>query len=234
MSASASVSASTPSTTTATASTATTTISSATTTVTTSTSSSSSLSPSFSSLVATFSKDENSRGIPSVIFIENVDGYCEKFGSADVAFKELQNLYGKYKFMESQLIQQKKGLLSKIPDIKNALNTLQVLIDRQDSDESVKTTFQVSETVYAKAEIQNKAKTIFLWLGANVMLEYGYKEAEELLTKNLKNARTTVDSLDKDLDFLKDQITTCEVNVARVHNHRVKLRQETTPKKKSS
>ena len=54
---------------------------------------------------------------------------------------------------------------------------------------------------------------------ANVMLEYTYEEALDLLTNNLKNAVDTVDSLDTDLDFIKDQITTTEVNIARVYNN---------------
>jgi len=51
------------------------------------------------------------------------------------------------------------------------------------------------------------------------MLEYTYEEALELLTNNLANAIETVDSLDTDLDFIKDQITTTEVNIARVYNN---------------
>ena len=54
------------------------------------------------------------------------------------------------------------------------------------------------------------------------MLEYTYDEALELLTNNLKNAKETVESLDTDLDFIKDQITTTEVNIARVYNQDVR------------
>ena len=50
------------------------------------------------------------------------------------------------------------------------------------------------------------------------MLEYTYDEALELLNKNYEQAKETKDSLDKDLDFIKDQITTTEVNIARVYN----------------
>jgi len=45
------------------------------------------------------------------------------------------------------------------------------------------------------------------------MVEYTYDEALELLENNLKNANTTGESLDEDLDFIKDQITTTEVCV---------------------
>ena len=61
---------------------------------------------------------------------------------------------------------------------------------------------------------------------ANVMLEYTYEEAMELLQKNLTQATTSVEQLDKDLDFIKDQITTTEVNIARVYNHDVRERRK--------
>lgn len=43
------------------------------------------------------------------------------------------------------------------------------------------------------------------------MLEYTYEDALELLTNNKTQAGDTVESLDEDLDFIKDQITTTEV-----------------------
>ena len=43
----------------------------------------------------------------------------------------MQELYRKYKFMETQLIQQKKSLLTKIPDIKNALQAVEFLIKKR-------------------------------------------------------------------------------------------------------
>lgn len=48
-----------------------------------------------------------------------------------VVLKELQELYSKYKFMESRLVQQKKNLLSKIPDIKSAHQAVEYLITKQ-------------------------------------------------------------------------------------------------------
>ena len=51
--------------------------------------------------------------------------------------KELHNMYGKYKFMESSLVQQKKGLVTKIPEIKNALNALAFLVKKQEACSSL-------------------------------------------------------------------------------------------------
>lgn len=56
------------------------------------------------------------------------------------------------------------------------------------------------------------------------MLEYDIDEAQALLEKNLLTATKNLDSLEEDLDFLRDQFTTTEVNMARVYNWDVKRR----------
>ena len=50
------------------------------------------------------------------------------------------------------------------------------------------------------------------------MVEYTYAEALKLLAKNLGNAEAKIAECETDLDFLKDQITTTEVNLARIYN----------------
>lgn len=59
---------------------------------------------------------------------------------------------------------------------------------------------------------------VYLWLGANVMLAYPIDEAEELLESKLKAAKTSLSNCEEDLDFLREQVTTMEVAVARVYN----------------
>ena len=62
-------------------------------------------------------------------------------------------------------------------------------------------------------------------MGADLTVEFTYKEAEELLNKNLLNARTNIKTYNDDLSYLKEQITTIEVNLARVHNYKIKMQQ---------
>ena len=63
---------------------------------------------------------------------------------------------------------------------------------------------------------------VLLFLGADLMVEYTYQEALTLLQKNLKNAKTNINTYTEDLEYLREQITTIEVNLARVHNYKVK------------
>ena len=114
----------------------------------------------------------------------------------------------------------------------------------KETDKSMDTNFLLAHNLYGKATIAPTDK-VCLWLGANVMLEYTLDEAEELLRGNQKTAQTTLEKVDEDLDFLRyerqssrriffhvmhdisrDQITTTEVNMARLHNWAVKQRQQ--------
>lgn len=169
----------------------------------------------------------NSRGIPSAEFVENVEAFLAKSGKTfEQVIGEQQVMYSKYKFMESQLTTQKRGIMRKIPDIKNALAAVEALIARKEEGENYQTEFQLADAVFAKAEVSEENNTVFIWLGANIMLEYEYDEARDLLGRNLVNAEEQLVTLTTDLDFLKDQITTSEVCLARFHNHGVKLRKE--------
>ncbi|KAK8967880.1 putative prefoldin subunit 3 [Platanthera guangdongensis] len=58
--------------------------------------------------------------------------------------------------------------------------------------------FELSEGIYSRARIEN-GDSVCLWLGANVMLEYSCHEAEELLKKNLENAKASLEVLIADL-----------------------------------
>ena len=58
------------------------------------------------------------------------------------------------------------------------------------------------------------------------MLSYKIPEAIELLLTKLKNAEASLQSLQDDLEFLREQITVMEVNTARLYNWDVIRRRE--------
>eukprot|EP01083_Nonionella_stella_P141698 437078_1 len=179
--------------------------------------------------------ESNSRNIPQAVFIENVSEYVSKSGkNLETIEKDIDQLYRKYKFMESQLIAQKGNLLQKIPDIKTAQKSLKFLVSKQeDGEETFDTQFMLADNVYASAEVETCDK-VCLWLGANVMLEYSYDEAGELLKRNQNSAEKNLEILNGDLAFLKDQCTISEVNIARLHNHKVELKKVTKVEEQKS
>jgi len=178
---------------------------------------------------ALFQKDggSNKRKIPEAIFIENVEALCVEH-TQEIVLSRLQELYSKYQYMQSSLLAQRSSLKTKLPDISQALETVQHLVSRRDAGQDGETseyTYQLSENIFAKAAVP-PTNVVCLWLGANCMLEYTLEEATDLLKTNEANAKETLASIEEDMAFLRDQITTTEVNIARTHNYGVKLRQK--------
>ncbi|XP_068553374.1 prefoldin subunit 3 isoform X11 [Anas acuta] len=169
---------------------------------------------------------------PSPEYLEDVDSFMKQPGNetADVVLKKLDEQYQKYKFLELNLAQKKRRLKSQIPEIKQTLEILKHMQKKKESTNPMETRFLLADNLYCKASVPPTDK-VCLWLGANVMLEYDIDEAQALLEKNLSTATRNLDSLEEDLDFLRDQFTTTEVNMARVYNWDVKRRNKEDPSK---
>jgi prefoldin subunit 5 len=132
----------------------------------------------------------------------------------------------KYKTYEASLLQQKRRLKAQIPDIESSLAVVRDLKARLEGGaEPFTAHFGLADQVYAKAQITPENK-VCLWLGANVMLEYGYDEAEALLATNLAVAQAKQTEVREDLDFIRDNVVITEVNMARAFNHDVITRRE--------
>ncbi|KAG5652713.1 hypothetical protein H0H81_003964 [Sphagnurus paluster] len=148
--------------------------------------------------------------------------------------------------MDSNLTQRRHSREEKIPDIQKTLDMVEFLLERregkgkasEDDDEDdlddleedapgkpLKTTFELNDTLFAEAELED-TDTVYIWLGANVMLSYKLPAAIELLRSKLAVAQTSLDNTIEDLEFLREQLTIMEVNTARVYNWDVKRRRE--------
>jgi len=153
---------------------------------------------------------------------QQTDG--DEVPDASRVIRKFDEEHNKYRFMEVNLVQKKRRLKNQIPEIKTSLDVLKLMRSRKESGQDMESNFMLSDEVYMTAKIPPTDK-INLWLGANVMLEYSLDEADALLTKNLETANKNLSQIDIDLDYLRDQITTTEVNMARVYNWDVKRRQ---------
>ena len=162
---------------------------------------------------------KNSRGVPTMNFIDNVEDWIDKFTSEKL-ISYINQYLNKYKFMEAQIVKSNEGLNVKIPDIEKCLETIEYL-EKKDKEKPVNIDYMVSNNLWAKAEV-NVPDSVFLWLGANVMCEYKMDEAKTLLNQNLLNAQNQIKKNNSDLEFIKDQMTVCEVNIARVYNETVR------------
>ncbi|WKX89215.1 hypothetical protein Q1695_008682 [Nippostrongylus brasiliensis] len=165
------------------------------------------------------------RGIPVMEVVEDVEAWLAKEKlSPEEGVSVLEEKYKKYKYVEASMTSQKARMAEKLPDYKNSLAILDVLIEKKAKEEPFETTYLVSEEVYTKATVK-KPEKVSIWLGANIMVEYELDKAKELLEKNQGSVQKAVDELTSELAFVKDQITTTEVNIAHVHNYGVKKRQ---------
>eukprot|EP01134_Creolimax_fragrantissima_P008333 CFRG8333T1 len=164
---------------------------------------------------------KNPRNIPEATFVEDVAAFM-KGKETDEELKRLDELHRKYKFMEANMQRQRSHFESKIPDLKSDVQVVKEMSKLKEGREMT-THFALADNVYAKAAV-SKTDRIGLWLGANVMLEYPIGEAEGLLIKNLSQTEASVKSLAEDLDFIREQSTVTEVNMARLYNWDVRRR----------
>ncbi|KAF5659673.1 prefoldin subunit [Fusarium heterosporum] len=162
----------------------------------------------------------NPRGIPYAPFVDKVEDYVTTRDDVEPTLRSFQEMISKYQFMEMNLQKRMGGLKEKIPDIQKTLDSVKFLKLRKDDDEAIDTTFELNDTLYSKAKIP-ATEEVYIWLGANVMLSYPIDEAETLLSSKLSTAKTSLSNCEEDLDFLREQITTMEVAIARVYNWEV-------------
>jgi len=171
---------------------------------------------------------QNEGGIPAVKFIEDIDTFSNGFtppASAELLIGAYSDLFARYKKIEENLNRKRVRFLQKIPEIEKSLALVQYLKSKQDVsvETPVVTRYSLSETIFATSELDCNG-TVNLWLGANVMLEYTYDDAIQLLSSKETNAKKEYQSVLEDLAFCRNQIITSEVNISRVYNWDVRIK----------
>lgn len=119
--------------------------------------------------------------------------------------------------MEISLNNKRMRMQSKLEDLTKSISSVEGLKSNPTSTFQ----FELNDTLYTKARLpvnQTELETIHLWLGANVMLSYPVEEGLKLLREKKEEAEAMVKKCEEDLLYVRDQITTMEVNTARVYN----------------
>jgi Prefoldin subunit len=73
-------------------------------------------------------------------------------------------------------------------------------------------------------KVDTAFEKVYLWIGANTMVEYSYDEAIELLELQLVQSHSKIEEISEDLFHLRGNSITVEVSMARLFNHSVKLK----------
>ncbi|CAD2100213.1 prefoldin subunit 3, putative [Plasmodium vinckei] len=146
------------------------------------------------------------RNIPGARFIEHVTEFLQN-KNEETILRLAKELLLKYKFMEHTFVTRQMNTEKKIPELKDALKVVNALYKRKQMNETaaLEHYFPLEESLYAK--------------GANVMVEFPFNEAIELLNQHLERAINLSEEMDKELVWLHEQISTTEINISRIHNY---------------
>ena len=142
------------------------------------------------------------------------------------ALSELQRKYSRYKLIERDLQEQRIRYSTKLPDVQRSLEAVEMLCEKRDVENAAEETlvkYQLTEATFADASVTSP-ESVYLWLGANVMLEYPLDEAKELLETNVHACERGLEAYARDLAVLKDNMTIVEVNMSRIYNYDVRKR----------
>lgn len=111
------------------------------------------------SLLKLITEVKNPRGIPSALFIENVEDFL-KDSTVEAMLGAYQELYGKYKYMESSFEKSKGIYKGKIPDIEQTLDMIRLMASKREENEDMIANYSLSDTVYAKAKVTRNAANL--------------------------------------------------------------------------
>ncbi|CAE7857274.1 VBP1 [Symbiodinium sp. KB8] len=125
--------------------------------------------------------------------------------------------------MELHLLENRKRIQMKLPDLEKSLEVVKMLQAKKEAAETLSTRFNLSDNVYAQAKVEPDDR-VCVWLGADVMLEYTYTEAEEMLTKRVADAKAKDAEIVEDLAWVRENKIIAEVNTSRTFNYDVRRR----------
>jgi prefoldin subunit 5 len=172
-------------------------------------------------------QDGNTAGIPTAQFIEDPADFlqilpdtdsADSTAKLDATLNIMQSLLQRYKFMETNLAKNLNTYKEKIPTISRALDAVKHLMKCKEDSTELNVHFNLANNVYSEATVKPEGK-VALWLGVNVMLEYSYEEALALLNDNFTKATDKLEETRHNYAFLREQIITTEVNIARIYNY---------------
>ncbi|KAL6947757.1 hypothetical protein ACO0RG_000343 [Hanseniaspora osmophila] len=185
-------------------------------------------------------KKTNPRGIPEAPFIEKVEEYVVSPDQFEQVFQAFQERLQQYKYMMESKNKTFSDLKRRLPGLESNLKMCGVLKggksagdededeeeDEEEENKQIEVNYQLDDTLYTKAVIEKPVDKVALWLGADIMMEYPLDEAIELLHTQIKDCEEKLIEAEQDVEFLRENITTMEVNTARLYNWDVERRQK--------
>lgn len=169
-------------------------------------------------------KKTNPRGIPKAPFIDLADKQLTN--NIQLTISNLQQTLQKYEYMLESKDQQLKSITGVVKDISTNLKVVKLLLIEDiddDAEDLQEIQYELEDGLYTFATLSNKNKsnTVSLWLGAGILMEFTYEEALEVLEDKYATYDIKIKEIMEDLEWLREQKTTMEVNIAKVYNYNV-------------
>nr|QBH72846.1 prefoldin subunit [Isotomurus palustris] len=165
--------------------------------------------------------------IPQVEFVDDVDNFMalkDNENNAQAVLKRLEEVYSRLKLIEQTNVRTKARLRDQLSEFDKSLKMIKHLRKRREENKDTITQFRLADHAFITAKVP-PVDNIGLWLGANVMLEYGLDEGEALLKEKQQKAENSLKATNDLIDDVRENVTTLEVNMARIYNWDVKRRQ---------
>lgn len=156
--------------------------------------------------------------VPKVIFSANTQDLILPGKSIEESISAYRDLTNNYHYIESTLDERLSRAHVKRDELSKNLQVVRML---QSLSEPVIVDFELGDCLYAKAKVSADGVKVNLWLSQNTMLAYSLEEAEQMLAERVKEAEAVVGGLVEEERLLKEQITTSQVNMARLYNFHV-------------
>jgi len=172
-------------------------------------------------------KDVNPRGIPKALFIDLND--TKITSNLELTVANVQQNLQKYVYMLKSKDQQLKSITDITKDIKTNSKVIDTLIaqnadDSDDEDgEFQDIQYELEDGLFAFASIPKKSttNTVSLWLGSGILMEFTYEEAQQILSEKSAVYTNKINEIMEDIEFLREQITTLQVNMSKVYNYSI-------------
>lgn len=140
-----------------------------------------------------------------------------------VEIVKLREINMKYNAMKNFLEKRKEKTEQKIDELNESILVVRGVEKKQkmareninENKKALELFMPLEETLYVKGEM-NLAHTIYIWLGANVMVELKFDEALNLLNSHLDRAHNLYKQMVEESEYMRKQVEIANANLAAV------------------
>lgn len=134
---------------------------------------------------------------------------------------KLREINMKYNAMKNFLEKRKEKTEQKIDELNESILVVRGVEKKQkmakenvnENKKALELFMPLEETLYVKGEM-NLSDTIYIWLGANVMVELKFDEALNLLNSHLDRAHNIYKQMVEESEYMRKQVEIANANLA--------------------